>query len=124
MYIVKLKQVEFSGQVLTSAGAAAGAVVTGTVITDTGEPFDFLAQQLQVAARAVNIDIPGAGGGNSRVGTDWTFELRGLTDARLFRVGAPQGMRAASRCSTPGWWSSPPTTSCAPSSCGSSRRRS
>ena len=70
---------------------APGAVVTGTVVSDTGEPFDFPAQQLQVAARAVNIDLPGAGGGNSRVGTDWTFELRGLTDARLFRVGAPQG---------------------------------
>ena len=70
---------------------APGAVVTGMVVTDTGEPFDFPAQQLQVAARAVNVDVPGAGGGNSRVGTDWTFELRGLTDARLFRVGAPQG---------------------------------
>ena len=121
--LIATKLVRLTGQVLTSAGAAAGAVVTGTVITDTGEPFDFLAQQLQVAARAVNIDIPGAGGGNSRVGTDWTFELRVLTDARLFRVGAPQWMRAASRCSTPRWWSSPPTTSCGPSIRGSSRQR-
>lgn len=71
---------------------APGAVVTGSVVTDTGEPFDFPAQQLQVAARAVNLDAAGPGGGGAgRVGTNWTFELRGLTDARLFRVAAPQG---------------------------------
>ena len=68
--LIAAKLVRLTGQVLTSAGTAAGAAVTGTVITDTGEPFDFLAQQLPVAARAVNIDIPGAGGGNSRVGTE------------------------------------------------------
>ncbi len=71
---------------------APGAVVTGTAMSDTGEPFDFRAQQLQVAARPVNVDVPGiAGGGAGRVGDDWSFELRGLTDARLFRVTAPQG---------------------------------
>ena len=72
---------------------APGAVVTGSVATDTGEPFDFPSQQLQVAARAVNPDAAGPGGGGAvgRVGANWTFELRGLTDARLFRVAAPQG---------------------------------
>jgi len=72
---------------------APGAAVTGTVVSDTGEPFDFRAQQLQVAARAVNVDVPGLGaaGGSGRVGEDWNFELRGITDARLFRVNAPQG---------------------------------
>ena len=73
---------------------APGAVVTGTVATDTGEPFDFPSQQLQVAARAVNPDAAGPGGGGGavgRVGANWSFELRGLTDGRLFRVAAPQG---------------------------------
>ncbi|MFA5909933.1 MAG: carboxypeptidase-like regulatory domain-containing protein [Vicinamibacterales bacterium] len=69
-----------------------GAVVTGTVVSDTGEPLDFRPQQLQVAARAVNIDVQGIGsGGLGRVGDDWSFELRGLTDTRLIRVGAPTG---------------------------------
>lgn len=71
---------------------APGAIVTGLVVSDTGEPLDFPAQQLQVAARAASPDAPGPGaGGGARVGTNWTFELRGLTDARLFRVNAPQG---------------------------------
>ncbi|MDP3719409.1 MAG: carboxypeptidase-like regulatory domain-containing protein [Acidobacteriota bacterium] len=70
---------------------APGAIVTGLVVSDTGEPFDFPTQQLQVGARAANPDAPGAGGGISRVGANFTFELRGLTDARLFRVSAPQG---------------------------------
>ena len=70
---------------------APGAIVTGLVVSDTGEPFDFPAQQLQVAARAANPDAPGAGGGISRVGANFTFELRGLTDTRVFRVSAPQG---------------------------------
>jgi len=69
---------------------APGAIVTGLVVSDTGEPFDFPAQQLQVAARAATPDAQGPGGAG-RVGTNWTFELRGLTDARLFRVSAPQG---------------------------------
>ena len=71
---------------------APGAVASGGVATDTGEPFDFPPQQLQIGARAVSLDAPGPGGGGTgRVSANWTFELRGLTDARLFRVGAPQG---------------------------------
>ena len=72
---------------------APGAVITGLVVSDTGEPFDFRAPQLQVAARVVSIDLQGLGaaGGSGRVGDDWSFELRGITDARLFRVAAPKG---------------------------------
>ena len=71
---------------------APGAIVTGQVVSDTGEPFDFPAPQLQVAARAASPDAqgPGAGAGAGRVGTNWSFELRGLTDLRVFRVSAPQ----------------------------------
>jgi len=70
-----------------------GAVVTGSLVSDTGEPFDFRARQLQVAARVVNPDVQGMGGGagGGRVSDDWSFELRGITDARLFRVNAPPG---------------------------------
>lgn len=75
---------------------APGGRTSGTVVSDTGEPFDFRAQQLQIAARITNVDAlsfggGGAGGGNARVGTDWTFELANLTDARLIRTNAPQG---------------------------------
>ncbi|TPW00619.1 MAG: hypothetical protein FD125_3037 [bacterium] len=71
---------------------APGAVVTGTVASDGGEPLDFPPQQLQVAARPVNPDAQGPGNaGAGRVGADWTFELRGVSDARLFRTNAPQG---------------------------------
>ncbi len=72
---------------------APGTAITGSVVTDTGEPFDFRPQQLQVAARVVNVDVQGLGasGGSGRVGDNWSFELRGITDARLFRVAAPQG---------------------------------
>jgi hypothetical protein len=71
---------------------APGAVVTGAVASDTGEPFDFAPQQLQIAARVASPDAQGPGGGGAaRVAPNWTFELRGLTDARVFRVSAPQG---------------------------------
>lgn len=72
---------------------APGANVSGTVVSDTGEPFDFRAQQLQVAARPGSPDAggPGGGGGNGRVGDDWSFALRNLTEAVLIRPSAPQG---------------------------------
>ena len=69
-----------------------GAVVNGNVVTDTGEPFDFRPQQLQVAARSVSVD---SGGGPptppGRVGDDWSFQLRNVTDAVLVRTNVPQG---------------------------------
>ncbi len=71
---------------------APGATITGAVLSDTGEPLDFRASQLQIAARPVDIDVAGiAGGGAGRVGDDWSFELRNITDARLLRVNAPSG---------------------------------
>jgi hypothetical protein len=71
---------------------APGAIVTGSVVSDNGEPFDFAPQQLQIGARAATMEAQGPGaGGAARVAANWTFELRGLTDARVFRVNAPQG---------------------------------
>jgi hypothetical protein len=71
---------------------APGARVTGSVVTDTGEPPDFRPQQLQIGARVATPDVQGfgAGGGGARVNTDWTFELSNLTEARVIRVNTPQ----------------------------------
>lgn len=72
---------------------APGAKATGVVVSDTGDPLDFRAQQLQVASRVADADAQplGGGGGQARVADDWTFELSNLTEARLIRVTAPQG---------------------------------
>ena len=68
-----------------------GARVTGVVAID-GQS-SIRAQQVQVGARLAEPDqaMPGAGGGMARLNDDWTFEMNGLFDARLFRVGVPQG---------------------------------
>jgi protocatechuate 3,4-dioxygenase beta subunit len=68
-----------------------GARVTGTVMIESQSPIR--AQQVQVGARLAEPDqaIPGGGGGNTRVNDDFTFEMNGLFDARLFRAGLPQG---------------------------------
>lgn len=71
---------------------ATGAIVSGTVVSDTGEPFDFRAQQLQIMARPGSPDLQGITGlAGSRVGDDWTFSLRNITDAVLIRTQTPQG---------------------------------
>ncbi len=73
---------------------APGAKATGVVVSDSGEPLDFRAQQMQIAARPAAPDAPqlgGGPGGNGRVLDNWTFELANLTDARLIRANVPQG---------------------------------
>ncbi len=76
---------------------AAAASITGNVINDTGEPMDFRASQLQITARSASPDGGGAGPGfgpgapPGRVGDDWTFALRNITDPVLIRATAPQG---------------------------------
>jgi protocatechuate 3,4-dioxygenase beta subunit len=72
---------------------APGATINGAIVSDTGEPFDFKPAQLQVAARPGSPDPPGAGPGlgGSRVGDDWSFSLRNITDSVLVRAQAPQG---------------------------------
>ena len=69
-----------------------GAIVNGTVVSDTGEPFDFRAQQLQVGARPASPDaMPGGPAGGARVNEDWSFTVRGITDAVMFRASPPSG---------------------------------
>lgn len=72
---------------------APGANVSGTVVSDNGEPFDFKGQQLQVAARPGSPDVMGPGGAmaGARVGDDFTFSLRNVIDAVIIRAQAPQG---------------------------------
>lgn len=72
---------------------APGAIINGTIVSDTGEPFDFKAAQLQIAARPASPDMTGIGAGlnGSRVGDDWSFSLRNITDAVMVRATGPQG---------------------------------
>jgi hypothetical protein len=70
----------------------AGATITGTIVSDSGEPFDFRPQQLQIAARPATPDAgPAGGAGGARVGDDWSFSVRNLTDAVVVRTSGPQG---------------------------------
>jgi hypothetical protein len=68
-----------------------GARVTGQIVTDTGVAPPFRAQQLTVTARPVALDPSSPAGGVGRVSDDFTFEVNGVFDPRVFRVNAPQG---------------------------------
>lgn len=72
---------------------APGAVASGTIVTDTGEPFDIRPQQVQVAARAAAPESPGIGPGpgGARVGDDWSFTIRNITEPVFVRTNAPAG---------------------------------
>jgi hypothetical protein len=70
---------------------APGAVINGAVVSDTGEPFDFRAQQLQVSARLASPEAQGIGPGGSRVSDDWSFSLRNVGDLIVIRTSSPQG---------------------------------
>jgi hypothetical protein len=71
---------------------AAGASVSGSIVTDSGEPFDIRPTQLQITARPANPDATAFGGGfaGSRVGDDWSFTLNNINDAVLIRTGGAQ----------------------------------
>jgi hypothetical protein len=70
-----------------------GARVTGRIVTDAGVAPSVRPQQLTVTARPAQLDpsSPGMGGGVGRVNDDFTFELNGVFDPRVFRVNTPQG---------------------------------
>ena len=70
---------------------APGATVSGTIVSDTGEAFDFRTQ-LQVSGRAATPEVQGMGpGGGLRIGDDWTFTLLNVADPIVIRTSAPQG---------------------------------
>lgn len=72
---------------------ASGAVIDGTIVSDTGEAFDFRPAQIQVSARAAMADLPGMGpaSGGARVGDDWTFSILNVTNSTVIRAAAPPG---------------------------------
>jgi hypothetical protein len=72
---------------------APGAVASGTIVTDTGEPFDIGPQQVQVSARAASPESPvmGPGAAGARVGDDWSFTIRNITEPVFVRTSAPAG---------------------------------
>ena len=72
---------------------APGAIVTGNVVSDTGEAFDFRVSQLQVSARPASPEsqIGPGGGGGARLADDWTFSLFNIADAIVIRTSSPQG---------------------------------
>jgi len=79
---------------LTLVTAPAGRI-TGTVVTDTGEPLP-AGSAVQVVARAATADGPfagqgGGGGAQGRAGAGGAFEVGNVTDARYLRVTAPSG---------------------------------
>lgn len=70
-----------------------GAIITGTVVSDTGEAFDFRASQLQVSARPASPEAqgPGPGASGTRMGDDFAFTIRNVSDAVVIRTSTPQG---------------------------------
>jgi hypothetical protein len=77
---------------------APGATITGSVVSDTGEAFDFRPSQFQVSARSASPATQGLGpgGGGSRVGDDFTFTIRNVSDAVVIRTSTPQGWQLKS----------------------------
>ena len=72
---------------------AQGASLSGTIISDTGEPLDFRPQQFQVNARPAfpEVQVTPMGPGAMRVGDDWSFTLRNIVDPVFIRTSTPQG---------------------------------
>jgi hypothetical protein len=71
---------------------APGAIATGTVVSDTGDPFDFKPSQLQISTRVADGDAQSFGpGGIARVADDWSFEIRNLIDPVFIRANGGQG---------------------------------
>jgi protocatechuate 3,4-dioxygenase beta subunit len=80
---------DLDGVVLVTAP---GARVTGQIVSESGVVLSLKPQQVSVGSRVLEVD-PAMPGGNitSRVNDDWTFELNGVFEPRVFRANLPQG---------------------------------
>jgi Carboxypeptidase regulatory-like domain len=92
---------EFSRQDITVGGedmdgvvliTSPGARITGQIVNDTGVALSIKPQQVSVGSRTLEID-PSMPGANtvSRVNDDFSFELNGVFEPRVFRANLPQG---------------------------------
>jgi hypothetical protein len=80
---------DLDGVVLVTAP---GARVSGQIVGDAGAVLPIKPQQVSVGSRVLEIDPAMPGGNvNSRVNDDWSFELTGVFEPRVFRVNLPQG---------------------------------
>jgi hypothetical protein len=61
-----------------------GAVAYGVITTDENSPLPFRPEQVTVFARPVEPEVMMVNPGNPKVNEDWTFELNGLSDQRMF----------------------------------------
>jgi hypothetical protein len=77
---------------VTLVTASAGRL-SGTVVTDTGEPLPASSQPVRVVAPPAFPDAAPAGGGagTGAVSGTGAFELGNITEPRVVRVNAPQG---------------------------------
>jgi protocatechuate 3,4-dioxygenase beta subunit len=66
-----------------------GAIARGMITTDEGTPPPVLPEQISLFARQPEPE-PMAILGESRVNADWTFEMSGLSDARLITANVAQ----------------------------------
>jgi hypothetical protein len=70
-----------------------GAIARGTVSTDENTAPPFRPQLVSLFARPLDPEVMPAGGGDSRVNDDWTFEMTGLSDRRMFMVNIAESRR-------------------------------
>jgi protocatechuate 3,4-dioxygenase beta subunit len=71
---------------------APGARILGSVTTERTSTASLRPQEVSVATRAVQVDasLP-PGNSNARLNNDWSFEINGVFEPRVFRVNTPQG---------------------------------
>jgi hypothetical protein len=67
-----------------------GAIARGLVTTDEGTPPPMRPEQLTLFARPADPDAMMMAPGDNKVHPDWTFEMTGLSEARLFTGGVSE----------------------------------
>jgi hypothetical protein len=69
---------------------ARGAIARGIVTTDEGIPPPMRPEQISLFARPAEPEVMMMQPGESKVNPDWTFEMTGLSDARLLQGGVSE----------------------------------